>query len=32
MRRKLLWFIGIWAASVLAVAAGAEVLQWLLRL
>jgi len=32
MRRKLMWFIGIWAASVLAVAAGAEALRWVLRL
>lgn len=31
MRRKLLWFFGIWAASVIVVAATAEALRWLLQ-
>lgn len=32
MRRKLLWFVAIWAASVIAIALGAEALRFLLRL
>jgi len=32
MGRKLLWFFGIWAGSVILVAAGTEALHWLLRL
>jgi hypothetical protein len=30
MPRKLLWFVGIWAASVLCVGTFAEALHWLL--
>jgi hypothetical protein len=32
MRRKLLWFFGIWAGSVIVAAAATEALRWLLRL
>jgi hypothetical protein len=32
MRRRLLWFVGIWAVSAIAAAAGAGGLRWLLRL
>ena len=31
MRRKLLWFFGIWAGSVIAAMTTAEALRWLLR-
>jgi hypothetical protein len=32
MGRKLLWFFGIWAASVIVVVAGTEALHWLIGL
>jgi hypothetical protein len=32
MRRKLLWFFGIWAGSVIVAMTVAGVLRWLLRL
>lgn len=32
MGRRLLWFVGIWAASVMVAAAAAQALHWLLML
>lgn len=32
MGRKLLWFFGIWVASVIVAVAGTEALHWLLYL